>query len=626
MDKRNRSLCRNAMKKVILVIAAGIMSIHAWSQLPQHQDVPDIEDFVEIYRDTVEYVAPTTIRIEKDSILEPMRVVTNKFGKNWFAFATAGAHTFRGDYSTLGPFKGTISPDFTVGIGKWFTPGIGLKIEFERSASKGYTGYETGHYGYGSPVYDDNGKFLYRHMKTDWWDLSASAILNLSRLFRGYEGMGNKRMMNQFLFAAGIGIVHHMGFGHSYGSDNELSAHAEFQYSRFFTPAKRWSLDFKVRGIFYQTNFDLEYGHVDKAARKVDFNMGVAVGFTFYLGSKKNNGWSQSTTKLYQRDFRERDILVMREREIETTGKIEQGTLTFYVFYPNNYSGRNDAPLVASSDVNAIDYLAGGLYTQKRYADTSAATSRLLSGGSLNGLQIKDIPTEMAENITFAVDLPRGYEMSSTEPMSLSLKPQDMTAFREKEGFYYAPIYDGQHTWQYRIDDATRGQRLLNDANYAETKSFGLNSHDGLDIIRENMDVDGNDVLVSFADMYAAINGNEGYIAQFADEETVNKIKDIIDNGLITMIHTEGMATSQDNYSGNNSSRVGQERNTALSENRANTVIKWLQQNENLSNALLQTFIIDGKNSVNTVNDESTRGLDAKLNRGVKVRIHYMKK
>lgn len=620
-------------KSPACIVMAAILSCFVLGRVSAQEvnlELPgDLEysDYVEVFRDTAEYVAPTKIVIEKDTIFDPLRVVTNKFGKNWFVFGVVGYHTFIGDYSNLGPFKGTLSPDFALGVGKWFTPGVGLKAELEYSDSRGYTAYETAHYGYGDKVYDSNGKFLYRKMKTKWWDLSVSAILNLSRLFKGFEGVGNTKMMNQFMLTVGLGMVHHTGYKTNYGSDNELSAHAEFQYSRFFTPAKRFSLDFKIKGIFYQTNFDLEYGQADHAARKVDCNLGLAVSFTWYMGKKKANGWDQSTTKLYQRDFRQKNVLVVREKEFIAENPVpKQGTMTFYVFYPNNYSGRNDAPVVPESEVHTMDYLAGGLFTQKRYADTATATNRLLSGNSLNGLKTVDIPTELAEEISFAEYLPRGYEMSDSIPISLSLNPKDMTEFREKEGFYYAPIYDGQHVWQYRIDDATQGQTLLSNANYAESQTFGLNAHSGLDIIRENMRIDSDDELVSFADVYAAINGNEGYIANFTDPETVARIQDILQNGLITMVQTEGMATSQDNYTGANATQVGKDRNTALSENRSASVMKWLQQNEKLNNALYHSFFTQGNNTINTVKDESTRGLNAKLNRGVKVRIHYLKK
>ena len=76
----------------------------------------------------------------------------------------------------MGKFSGTLSPDWSIGIGKWFTPGIGLKVEFIRSNSRGYTGYTTGHYGYGDVLYKEDGT-PYRKMKTGWWDISGSAVI-----------------------------------------------------------------------------------------------------------------------------------------------------------------------------------------------------------------------------------------------------------------------------------------------------------------------------------------------------------------------------------------------------------------------------------------------------------------
>ena len=56
---------------------------------------------------------------------------------------------------------------------------------------------------------------------------------------------------------------------------------------------------------------------------------------------------------------------------------------------------------------------------------------------------------------------------------------------------------------------------------------------------------------------------------------------------------------------------MGIEKNTALAENRANTVVSWLTNDARLQD-------------VRTVTDPSTRGLNAKLNRCVKVRIRYL--
>lgn len=91
------------------------------------------------------------------------------------------------------------------------------------------------------------------------------------------------------------------------------------------------------------------------------------------------------------------------------------------------------------------------------------------------------------------------------------------------------------------------------------------------------------------------------------------------------MIQCEGLATSQDNYTGDNAAQVGQDRNNALSQNRAATVISWLKQKPSMQNVASQIYMVGtlGGN-IRTVNDKSTRGLNAKLNRCVKVRIHYL--
>ena len=417
--------------------------------------------------------------------------------------------------------------------------------------------------------------------------------------------------MGQLMAAAGIGAVHHMGYEHSYGSDNELSAHLELQYSQFFNAKKNVSLDLKARALLYQSNFDLEYGQADHAAQHVDANLGLNVGLTFYLGKKGANGWRRGGSTVHEREYKETQKVIMKVKEDERPRAVKSGTLTFFVFYPNNYSGRNDAPIVAGAPVNAIDYLAGGIFTQKQYTDGSLRT-------------IVDLPTERADK-DFAIDfVPRGYEMLTDQPLSLSLDKADMKAFADKAGFWYAPIDDGLHTWQYRIDDATLRQQLVSGDNYKESESFGLNAHSGLATVRQYMDLDEADELVSFADMYAAMTSNEGYVSRFTDAGTVDMIRDILDRGAILLIQADGLATSQDNYSGADAERVGQERNTALADNRANTVISWLTADPRMRDVRSQSFIYNNKGDIRKVDDPSTRGLNAKLNRCVKVRIRYM--
>ena len=99
-----------------------------------------------------------------------------------------------------------------------------------------------------------------------------------------------------------------------------------------------------------------------------------------------------------------------------------------------------------------------------------------------------------------------------------------------------------------------------------------------------------------------------------------------MDRGAILLIQAEGLATSQDNFTGKDAGRVGLERNMALADNRAGTVISWLTSDSRMKDARSQSFIFNNKGDIRTVNDASVRGLNAKLNRCVKVRIRYMVK
>ena len=441
---------RPLILSVVCLCALGI------SMRAQIVDYSKYKDYKEVSRDTVTTISKDSVYIKPEETRDAYMVMSNSFLEDWFITGTAGLHSFRGDYSKDGPFSGTISPDFSLGFGKWITPWIALRLEFSRSMSRGYTEYQNGHYGYGDWITSTKSETGgYRKMKTGWWDLGFAASLNIVRLYKGYEGIGSKELMNQLVASFGIGMVHHLGYGHGHGSDNEISARTELRFSHFFTPKKILSLDLIARGLFYQSNFDLEYGQYNHKSSHFDANLGIHAGVTYYFGKRGvNRGWKNRGGTVYMREVKETRIPVLMVKEEEKEAPVRTGTITFFVFYPNNYSGRNDAPLSQESPVNAIDYLAGGIYTQKRYKDTDAVTQALRRGNTIVAEASEEIPTEPA-NSTFEIDyIPRGYEMQKDKPMSLSLSPQDLTAFKDKAGFYYAPIFDGIHNWGYRIDNS----------------------------------------------------------------------------------------------------------------------------------------------------------------------------
>jgi hypothetical protein len=442
-----------------------------------------------------------------------------------------------------------------------------------------------------------------------WSNFNISAMFNLSRLFRGYEGKISDELMNQFIFSAGIGAVHQRKIA---AQRNEWSGHLELQYSRFFDKEKKFSLDLKAQGMFCQTNFDgIVLKENGEKSTWWDINTGFSIGFTYYIKKRHWDRCLPGGAPIYNIN----QTILMPEQKNDCP---EYGTMVFYVFFPNNYSGRNDAPTMVDAPVNAIDYLASGFHTQTKFDQADAVAKHLNMNQSLARLRTSDIAVD--EDAVMG----SGYEMSDT-PISLNMDADSMQKFKEKNGYYYAPIYHGANVWNYRVDHATASQRLLKQENYKDNQSYSLNARGGMDIVRKNMSPDADAELFSFADVYGAIENREGHVAQVSDDAAVQKIQEIFAKGNVLYVVAEGYATSQDNFIGEDAENVGLERNKNLAYNRAMTVINWLKGNEKLKNIPDNVYSLNALvNPIINVKDESVLGLTPKLSRCVKVRIHYV--
>lgn len=65
-------------------------------------------------------------------------VVTNPFWDNWFVSFGYGATVLFGDYDAAGSFGKRISPTLNVAVGKWFTPGMGARLQYSGLQARGY--------------------------------------------------------------------------------------------------------------------------------------------------------------------------------------------------------------------------------------------------------------------------------------------------------------------------------------------------------------------------------------------------------------------------------------------------------------------------------------------------------
>lgn len=247
------------------------------------QDAPQSTDRLSWTYTQEEEIVP--VIVEKiDTIYNPRMVVTNPFRDNWFVLATVGAHTYQNKHKKYGDFGGTITPDFSIGIGKWFAPAYGAKLEYTMSWNRGYT-YAGDVYAYGDPIYK-NGETYYK-MKQKWLDLSLMMMFNLTYLIDGYNGDNSWSQMNQVYLNAGMGWTHYYNCPIK---DNRADVRLELQYSRFFKPSKLVSFDIKFRTQLYEAN------HVEAFNALLGFDLGV----TWYIGGSKHQGWKRYAAILVQ--------------------------------------------------------------------------------------------------------------------------------------------------------------------------------------------------------------------------------------------------------------------------------------------------------------------------------------
>lgn len=230
---------------------------------------------------TIEQQTIVNKSVEQEQVINNThQVISNFWNDNWFVFGNAGINAFWGDYG-IGDLSTRLTPQFNIGFGKWFMPGFGAKVQFAGFRSKENKSVEV--HNLNDNTYFEWDVYPYWNKKIKWWDFSVNMMFNLSRLIKGYEGIGSEKLMNQFIASVGIGATHHLGI--KKGSSNHWSGHLELQYSRFFSPKKNFSLDATLRGIFYSTEFDLI------SRQYFDENISLNLGFTYYF---KDRGWKRT--------------------------------------------------------------------------------------------------------------------------------------------------------------------------------------------------------------------------------------------------------------------------------------------------------------------------------------------
>ena len=112
---------------------------------------------------------------------ESVEVETNHFFDNWFFSVGGGAQVLFGDQSDLGKFKKRIAPALQISIGKWFTPGLGLRLQYSGLQSKSFSSEPSA---YSKPHMLSEG---YYQDKFNYMNLHGDILFNVSNMIAGYN-------------------------------------------------------------------------------------------------------------------------------------------------------------------------------------------------------------------------------------------------------------------------------------------------------------------------------------------------------------------------------------------------------------------------------------------------------
>jgi OOP family OmpA-OmpF porin len=208
--------------------------------------------------------ASVTGMAQNADITEKYSVATNSFWSNWFIQGGVTWEAWYGNYEdgmgfSKNPFKAFRSnPGFSIGIGKWFTPGLGLRTKFQGV--------------WGKSVWNDE------NIDTDnkYWILREDVLFNLSNLFCGYN---EDRVWNFIPFIGG-------GLGRSC-TYNDYAVGFTLGILNEFWVNKRLAINFEIGWNRYESSLcgmPADYG---EGIMSHPNHVYAEVGVTFNLGKTR---------------------------------------------------------------------------------------------------------------------------------------------------------------------------------------------------------------------------------------------------------------------------------------------------------------------------------------------------
>lgn len=225
------------------------------------------------------------------------RVLTNPFWDNWFVGVGAGSQMFFGDHDKQMEFMDRQSLVYEFYLGKWFTPGIGVRAGVNAGRLKGLTqnadwskpAHSTG-VRYDKIPWDG---YWLEESELDYFHVKADVLFNLSNLLGGYKA-------DRF-----YEISPYVGLGWivSYNKPKAREVSANIGVYNTFRLSEAIDLTLDIRGASVNDRFDQETGQ-----RKEE---GLLTGLVGIKYNFRKRDWDRAAYKEVR--YNEEDLSALRE-------------------------------------------------------------------------------------------------------------------------------------------------------------------------------------------------------------------------------------------------------------------------------------------------------------------------
>lgn len=227
------------MRKNLMLLALASVAV-----VPLHTQAQVVEEFAVV------------------QVQDKYPVITNSFWDNWFFSLGGGASVLMGDGDHAGQFGKRISPTLNVAVGKWFTPGLGLRLQYSGLQAKGFTYDQSADYVRGGQLKDG-----YYKQRFNYMNLHGDVMFNLNALLGGY----NPHRVYEVIPFFGAGLAHNYTKPRREAMTLNLGVLNRFRLSDAF------DINLEVSSMIAEDKFDGEVG----GSRGFDGMLNVTAGLTY---------------------------------------------------------------------------------------------------------------------------------------------------------------------------------------------------------------------------------------------------------------------------------------------------------------------------------------------------------